>query len=120
MDTAPPDVPQATPIFGEVLRRIRLAAGISQERLVECAGPSVQALSALENGRRQAPYRHTVMLLAQTLAFWAGETALLEAPVVRRQLGGRAGRPHPNQRAVVSQRQERVQRSRPGPSCLLP
>jgi transcriptional regulator with XRE-family HTH domain len=43
------------PTFGELLRRYRLAASISQERLAERAGLSVQALSALENGRRRPP-----------------------------------------------------------------
>jgi non-specific serine/threonine protein kinase len=83
MDTAPPDSPQTTPIFGELLRRFRLAAGISQERLAERAGLSVQALSALENGRRHAPYRHTVTLLAQALGLSTEDTALLEASIVR-------------------------------------
>jgi hypothetical protein len=45
MDTAPTDSSQATPTFGELLRRYRLAASISQERLAERAGLSVQALS---------------------------------------------------------------------------
>jgi non-specific serine/threonine protein kinase len=80
---AGPGVPQATPIFGELLRHYRLAAGISQERLAERAGLSVQALSALENGRRQVPYRHTVALLVQALGLAADETALLQAAVVR-------------------------------------
>jgi non-specific serine/threonine protein kinase len=83
MDTAASELPEATPTFGELLRRYRLAASISQERLAERAGLSVQALSALENGRRQAPYRHTVTLLAQALGLAADETALLEAAVVR-------------------------------------
>jgi transcriptional regulator with XRE-family HTH domain len=38
-----------------LLRRYRLAASISQERLADRAGLSGQALSELENGRRQAP-----------------------------------------------------------------
>jgi transcriptional regulator with XRE-family HTH domain len=53
------------PTFGTLLRRYRLAAGLSQDRLAERAGMSAQALSALENGRRQLPYRHTVALLAR-------------------------------------------------------
>jgi transcriptional regulator with XRE-family HTH domain/tetratricopeptide (TPR) repeat protein len=89
MDTAPPESPQP-PTFGELLRRFRLAAGVSQERLAERAGLSVQALSALENGRRQAPYRHTVTLLAQGLDLSAAETALLEASITRGRLPARA------------------------------
>jgi transcriptional regulator with XRE-family HTH domain len=79
MDTARPDSPEPVqPTFGELLRRYRLAARISQERLAERAG-----LSALENGRRQAPYRHTVALLAQALGLSADDAALLVAAVVR-------------------------------------
>jgi predicted ATPase/transcriptional regulator with XRE-family HTH domain len=84
MDSARPDPPgpiQQT--FGTLLRRYRLAAGISQERLAEQAGLSVQALSALENGRRRAPYRHTVALLARAMRLSDAETAVMEAAVVR-------------------------------------
>ena len=61
----PPRAGQAT--FGELLRQYRLAAGLSQEALAERAGLSVQGLSLLENGKRQAPYRSTVALLARAL-----------------------------------------------------
>jgi non-specific serine/threonine protein kinase len=84
MDTARPDVlPPAQEPFGALLRRYRLAAGLSQEELAERAGLSVQALSALENGRRQIPYRHTVALLASALGLSAPEIARLEATIVR-------------------------------------
>lgn len=80
MDSARSDPPQPMqPTFGALLRRYRLAAGISQERLAERAGLSVQALSVLENGRRHAPYRHTVNLLARALELTADETAALAA-----------------------------------------
>jgi DNA-binding XRE family transcriptional regulator len=69
--------------FGALLRRYRLAASLSQELLAERAGLSVQGLSALENGRRQAPYRHTVTILAEALGLSAAETATLEAAVSR-------------------------------------
>jgi transcriptional regulator with XRE-family HTH domain len=69
--------------FGALLRQYRLAAGLSQERLAERAGLSVAGLSALENGRRQAPYRHTVALLAHALGLSPDEAAALEATVVR-------------------------------------
>jgi predicted ATPase/DNA-binding XRE family transcriptional regulator len=87
MDTARPDVPAPVQeAFGALLRRYRLAAGLSQEELAERAGLSVQGLSALENGRRQAPYRHTVTLLATALGLTAMETAALVAAVPRNRL----------------------------------
>ena len=51
--------------------------------LAERAGLSVQGLSALENGRRQAPYRHTITLLARALGLTVPESVALEAVVVR-------------------------------------
>ena len=41
--------------FGERLRRLRVAAGLSQEALAERAGLSAQAIGALETGKRR-PY----------------------------------------------------------------
>ena len=46
--------------FGERLRRLRVAAGLSQEALAERAGLSAQAVGALETGKRRRPYPHTV------------------------------------------------------------
>ncbi len=53
--------------FGSLLRRFREAAGLTQEQLAERAGISVKAVSALERGRRQRPYPHTVRALADAL-----------------------------------------------------
>ncbi|MBV9647290.1 MAG: helix-turn-helix domain-containing protein [Candidatus Eremiobacteraeota bacterium] len=53
--------------FGAVLKRLRKAAGLSQEGLAERAGVSVAAIGALESGLRNAPYRRTVSLLANAL-----------------------------------------------------
>jgi non-specific serine/threonine protein kinase len=86
MDTVAPELPEAPPTFGELLRRFRLAASISKERLAERAGLSVQALSALESGRRQAPYRRTVALLAHALGLSTEDATLLEAAVVRERM----------------------------------
>src|SRR5579885_1831233 len=93
MDTAPPR-PEQPASFGTLLRRYRLAAGLSQEALAERAGLSVQGLGALENGRRQAPYRHTVGLLAEALGLDAAQRAAFEAARARRgapAVGGAAG-----------------------------
>jgi transcriptional regulator with XRE-family HTH domain len=84
MDTAGREPAQpAQPSFGALLRQYRLTAGLSQEALAERAGLSVAGLSALENGRRKAPYRHTVLLLARGLGLSAAEIARLDAAIVR-------------------------------------
>ncbi len=54
-------------MFGELLRRHRRAAGLSQEDLARRAGLSVDAIAALERGRRRAPRQLTVRLLADAL-----------------------------------------------------
>ncbi|MEV4262088.1 tetratricopeptide repeat protein [Kribbella sp. NPDC049584] len=53
--------------FGGLLRRHRREAGLSQEALAERAGLSVDAIAALERGRRRAPRAHTLRLLADAL-----------------------------------------------------
>ncbi|MPZ63508.1 MAG: tetratricopeptide repeat protein [Propionibacteriales bacterium] len=53
--------------FGRLLREHRLAAGLSQEALAGLAGLSVDAVAALERGRRKAPRPLTVRLLADAL-----------------------------------------------------
>jgi predicted ATPase/transcriptional regulator with XRE-family HTH domain len=95
-DPAPPP-PAANAPFGVLLRRYRLAAGLSQERLAERAGLSVQGLSALENGRRQAPYRHTVTLLAHAMGLTALDAATLEAAVVRVRILASTAPPAPGE-----------------------
>jgi predicted ATPase/transcriptional regulator with XRE-family HTH domain len=58
--------------FGDLLRRYRLAAGLTQERLAERAGLSARGISALERGVNRTPQRETIQLLAEALAL-AGE-----------------------------------------------
>lgn len=53
--------------FGQRLRRLREAAGLTQEELAERAGLSAKAIGALERGRRQRPYPHTIRALADAL-----------------------------------------------------
>ena len=53
--------------FGVLLRRLRLAAGLSQEALAERACISAKAIGALEIGTRRAPYRETVDQLSKAL-----------------------------------------------------
>src|SRR5262245_23122786 len=53
--------------FRELLRELRLAAGLSREELAERAGLSVKAIAALERGDRTAPRASTIGLLADAL-----------------------------------------------------
>ena len=63
--------------FGDLLRRYRVAAGLSQEALAERAGVTAQAISALERGLRRTPYLSTVRLLAGALGLSEAERGAL-------------------------------------------
>src|SRR5215472_12861870 len=73
------------PTFGILLKRLRLAAGLSQEALAERARMSSQAISALERGVRRTPYRDTVALLCDALALSEADRAALSGAAVRRR-----------------------------------
>ncbi len=64
--------------FGNLLRRHRLAAGLTQEELAERTGLSARAIANLENGRTARPYRSTVRSLADALRLDGGERELLD------------------------------------------
>ncbi|MBV9278715.1 MAG: helix-turn-helix domain-containing protein, partial [Chloroflexi bacterium] len=53
--------------FAKLLRRYRLASGLTQEALAERARLSREAVSALERGERQYPRADTVELLTEAL-----------------------------------------------------
>jgi predicted ATPase/DNA-binding XRE family transcriptional regulator len=53
--------------FGDLLRRRRASAGLTQEDLAESTGLSTQAISLLERGERRRPQRYTVRKLAESL-----------------------------------------------------
>jgi transcriptional regulator with XRE-family HTH domain len=61
------------PLFGDLLRRHRLAAGLTQEELAERASLSRRGISDLERGARSHPYRETVRVLADALGLAGGE-----------------------------------------------
>jgi predicted ATPase len=65
--------------FGELLRRHRIAAGLSQEALAERTGLSTDAVGLLERGARRRPQRHTVDVLADTLALVGEERDRFQA-----------------------------------------
>ncbi len=80
------------PHFGTLLRRYRLAAGLSQEALAERARMSIDGISALERGYRRTPQRQTLELLAGALALDEDQREEFEATAARpglpRRLGG--------------------------------
>src|SRR5947207_11964553 len=72
---------EATPSlkFGDLLRRYRLAAGLTQEELAERAQVSPRAISDLERGARSRPWRETIQLLVDALGLAQPERVALEA-----------------------------------------
>ena len=70
--------------FGHRLRRLREAAGLTQEELAGRAGLSPNAISDLERSRRRHPYPHTVRALADALELPEDERAALIGLVPRR------------------------------------
>jgi len=95
---------KATPSLAAMVRRYRLAVGLSQEALARRAGVGVTTIAALERGRRAAPRPGTVALLADALALDTEERAALIA--VARGVerpgndGASSGRPAPDARAT--------------------
>src|SRR5947209_3362519 len=71
--------------FGALLKRYRLAAGLTQEALAERAGISTRAVSDLERGLYQAPQRDTVARLSAALELAEYDSATLQAAVARRR-----------------------------------
>jgi transcriptional regulator with XRE-family HTH domain len=53
--------------FGDLLRRHRNAASLTQEDLAKRSGLSVDTISLLERGEHRRPHRYTVQSLAEAL-----------------------------------------------------
>jgi predicted ATPase/DNA-binding XRE family transcriptional regulator len=66
-----------------LLRRYRLAAGLSQEALAERARMSKNGIGALERGYRRTPRRETLGFLAVALALDAEQRRTFEATAAR-------------------------------------
>jgi predicted ATPase/DNA-binding XRE family transcriptional regulator len=77
--TQEPDAP-----FGVRLRRLRQAAGLTQEELASRAGLTAKGISALERGERRRPSPHTIRSLANTLGLAKEERATLIAAIPKR------------------------------------
>ena len=74
----------ASGTFGERLRDLRRAAGLTQEELASRAGLSPGAVGTLERGVRSRPYPHTVRALADALGVAEEDRASLLASVPER------------------------------------
>jgi predicted ATPase/transcriptional regulator with XRE-family HTH domain len=72
-----------TSAVGDLLKRFRLAAGLTQEQLAERAGLSARGLSDIERGLKPRPHRDTIALLADALALGPTERATLIAATGR-------------------------------------
>src|SRR5918995_3348028 len=96
MNDEPPQELDAV-TFGDLLRRHRLTANLTQGTLAERAGLSIRGISDLERGERAIPYRQTLHLLADALALTGAERAAFL------QAGRRPRRPAPyaGRRAVA-------------------
>ncbi len=75
--------PSSPPSFARLLRRLRRAAGLTQEQLAERAGLSTRAVSDLERGENHAPRRHTLDALADALQLSPEDRAELDQAVKR-------------------------------------
>jgi predicted ATPase/transcriptional regulator with XRE-family HTH domain len=64
-------------LVADLLRRYRLAVGLTQEELAAQAGLSTRAISDLERGARTAPRKETVTLLANALGLSTEDRAAL-------------------------------------------
>jgi predicted ATPase/transcriptional regulator with XRE-family HTH domain len=82
--------------FGALLRQFRVIAGLSQEALAQRARLSVDAVAALERGRRTRPRAFTLGLLADALALDAADRArLVSAASGRGDASAEGGPPDP-------------------------
>jgi predicted ATPase/class 3 adenylate cyclase len=69
--------------FGDLLRQLRKASGLTQPELAERAGLSVRGINDLERGARLTPRRDTVALLVDALDLQDEERAALLAAAHR-------------------------------------
>ena len=83
--------------FGERLRVLREAAGLTQEALAERAGLTADGIGALERGVRRRPYPHTIRALAEALGLTESERAALVTAIP-----GRASRRETREEASKS------------------
>ena len=66
-------------MFGDLLRRHRAAAGVTQEDLAIRTGLTPQAIGLLERGKRRQPHAYTVQKLAEALELDGQDLSEFEA-----------------------------------------
>ena len=69
--------------FGDLLRRHRATAGITQEDLASRTGLTPQAIGLLERGKRRHPHAYTVQKLAEALELEGRDLSEFEAAARR-------------------------------------
>ena len=69
----------SVPAFSELLRRLRLVAGLTQEELAERSGVSGRSISDFERGLPHRPRPDTLALLAEALGLSPAQRAALVA-----------------------------------------
>jgi transcriptional regulator with XRE-family HTH domain len=84
------------PGFGELLRRHRVAAELTQHELAERAGLSLRGLSDLERGLRKSPHRETAQRLARVFGLDPEQQAELLAERGTRRAVASSRPPEPN------------------------
>ena len=102
--------------FGDRLRRLREAAGLTQEELATRAGLTAKGIAAIERGRRQRPYPNTIAAIATALGLNDKQRgamvgiksahALSSAPPPPPPEQARPARPHPTT-PLIGRREER-------------
>jgi tetratricopeptide (TPR) repeat protein/transcriptional regulator with XRE-family HTH domain len=78
--------------FAELLRQLRVGAGMTQEQLAESATVSSRSVSDLERGINLTPRRETARLLADALGLTGAARTEFEAAARRRAPAGTAAR----------------------------
>jgi len=76
-------VETATPSFGDLLHRFRVAAGLTQEALAAQAGMSTHSVSDIERGVHRAPRKDSLGPLVKALGLSAQERAELKGSIER-------------------------------------
>jgi transcriptional regulator with XRE-family HTH domain/tetratricopeptide (TPR) repeat protein len=87
--------------FGDEVRRVRLAARLTQERLAERSGVSVRAIADLERGLVRRPRRDTVRRLADACGLTGAERQDFVAAAGDRYWADRSALPAGGERPVL-------------------